>query len=76
MATVTGTEFESPAPFVAEHVSVTPAVSEVRFVVVQPLEEATPDSGSVAAHATEIALVYQPLLPSVPVMVGVIDGAV
>ena len=49
---VTGTDADSPAPFVAEHVKVTPAVSADRVVVVQPEDEVIPDSGSVTLQAT------------------------
>ena len=49
---VTGTELESPAPFVALQVKVTPAVSAVRLVVMHPEEDAIPDSGSETFQAT------------------------
>ena len=65
---VTGTELESPAPLVAEHVKVMPAVSAVRFVMVHPEEDVTPDSGSVTLQFTVTLLLYQPLLPKVPVI--------
>ena len=38
--------------------------------------EVTVDSGSVTVHATVTLLLYQPLLPSVPVTFGVITGGV
>src|SRR6185312_6017425 len=73
---VIGTEVDSPTPFVAEHVRVTPAVSPVRLVGAHPVEDAIPDSGSDTLQFTVTALRYQPLLPSVPVICGVISGAV
>jgi hypothetical protein len=39
---VTETEFERPAPFVAEHVSVMPAVSVVTVLVPHPDDDAIP----------------------------------
>jgi hypothetical protein len=41
--TVTDAELVSPAPFVAEHVKVVPAVSVVRVAAPHPVEEAIPD---------------------------------
>ena len=73
---VTGTEFDRPAPFVAEQVSVTPVVSAVSVVPEQPFEDATPDSGSAADQTTETLLRYQPFGPIVPDIVGVITGGV
>src|SRR5258706_8276680 len=73
---VTETELGKLQPFVAEQVRVVPAVSDVRFVVPQPVEEAMPDCGSVTLHATVTAPLYQPLTPSVPVTIGVITGGV
>jgi hypothetical protein len=40
------------------------------MVVSQPFLELIPDSESVVLQLTVTLLVYQPLLPSVPVMVG------
>ena len=73
---VTETEFERPALFVAEQMRAAPTVSEVRFVAAQPVEETTPLSGSSTDQLTLTSLVYQPLLPSVPVKVAVITGGV
>src|SRR5260370_6733319 len=70
----TGTELESPAPFFAEQVRVTPAVSVVSVVAVHPVEEAMPDSGSVTHPLTLPALLYQPLVPLLPVISGTITG--
>ena len=71
---VTGAELVSPAPFVAEQVSVTPAVSAVSVVVeLQPEDDAIPDSESLTFQVTVTLLSYQPLLPSVPEMCGMID---
>ena len=72
---VTGTELDSPAPFVAEHVSVEfPSV--VRIVRPQPLEVAIPVSGSEVFQVTVTAPVYQPLVPVGPETVGTITGGV
>ena len=67
---------DNPAPFVAEQVKVTPAVSAVRVVGVQPVEDATPDSGSVTLQLAVTLLRYQPLLPRVPMIWGTITGGV
>ena len=69
-------EADNPAPFVAEHCSVTPAVSAVRLVVAQPEDDAIPDSGSLTIQLTVTLLVYQPLLPKVPVISGAMIGGV
>jgi len=61
---------------VAEQVTVVPAVSAVSVVGLQPVEEAIPDSGSTTVQVTVTALLYQPLLPAVPVMVWVMTGGV
>src|SRR5215467_10086057 len=74
--TVTEVDVDRPAPFVAEQVSVTPVVSAVSVVDVQPDEDAIPDSGSVTFQVTPTLLLYQPLLPNVPVICGVIMGGV
>ena len=73
---VTEAEFESPMLFVAEQVSVVPAVFEVRFDAVQPVEERIPDSESVADQLTDTSLVYQPFNPTVPLTLAVMTGAV
>jgi len=73
---VTELEVDTPEPFFAEHVSVTEAVSLARVVVVQAVEEAMPDSGSVTLQVTVTLLRYHPLLPSVPVIWGMMTGGV
>lgn len=73
---VTFLELIRPAPFVAEQVSVRPEVSVVMGVEPHPVEDAIPDSGSVALQVTVTLLTYQPLSPSVPVTVGEITGGV
>jgi hypothetical protein len=73
---VTKFEAERPAPFVAEQVTFVPAVSLLIVVEPQPLEDAMPESGSATVHVTLTSDTYQPLRPSVPVTVGVIDGDV
>jgi hypothetical protein len=74
--TVTEVDVDRPTPFVAEHVNVIPAVSAVSVVDVQPDEEAIPDSGSVTFQLTLTLLLYQPLLPNVPAICGLIIGGV
>src|SRR2546425_9054014 len=49
---VTGTELESPTPFVAEQDRVTPAVSAFSVVGPQPEDDAMPDSGSLTLQVT------------------------
>src|SRR5689334_19090814 len=73
---VMGTEVDKPTPLVAEQLSVTPAVSSVRLVGAHPADDAIPDSGSETLQFTVTALRYQPLLPGVPVICGVISGGV
>src|SRR4051812_9202956 len=72
----TGTDRVVPTPFVAVHVSVTPFVSVVKFVVVQPLLLAIPDSGSLTIQLTVTLLMNHSLLPSVPVIIGATTGGV
>ena len=74
---ITGTELVPPA-LVAVQVKVVPAVSAVTlwgragvYVV-----EVMGDSSSVTVHVTSTSLVYHPLLPRVPVILGVITGGV
>ena len=74
--TVTDTEADNPAPFVAEQVEVVPDVSAVRVVGPQPDDDAIPDSGSLTLQLTVTLLRYQPLLPRVPVICGTIMGGV
>ncbi len=73
---VIGTERDSPAAFVTEHATVTPAVSAVKVVPVQPTEDVMPDSRSLMSQLTFTSLVYQPLLPNVPVTCGTTFGGV
>lgn len=73
---VTEAEFEPPTLFVAEQVSVVPAVSLVRFDAVQPVEEEIPVSGSPTDQLTVTSLMYQPPSPSVPLIFGVMTGDV
>jgi hypothetical protein len=72
---VRDSELTSPAPFVAEHVTGVPAVSAVSVVGPQVGEE-IPDSASFTLQLTVTALLYQPFIPTVPLIVGVITGAV
>jgi hypothetical protein len=60
--TVTDAELERPSPFVTEQVSVVPCcpVSVVRVVVLQPLDEAIPDSGSETDQVTVTGPLFQP----------------
>src|SRR5438477_319330 len=76
MLTVTGTELDSPSPFLAEQGSVVPSVSEVRFAGLQPVIETMRDSGSVTFQLTATLLVYQPFVPELPVIMGRITGDV
>jgi hypothetical protein len=73
---VTDCELKRPAPLVAEHVRLVPGVSLDRLIGEHEFEEATPDSGSVALQVTVTLLWYQPFVPMVPLMVGVISGGV
>jgi hypothetical protein len=76
--TVTETAFVKPAPLIAEQVSVVPPddVSLLRVVVVQPVEEAIPDSGSETDQLTVTDPLFQPLPLALGVTVGVITGGV
>jgi hypothetical protein len=69
-------ELDNPAPFVAEQVIITPSVSPETVAVEHPVDVAMPDSASVTDQDTVTGLVYQPLLPSVPAMLGVMTGGV
>src|SRR5436190_2690201 len=71
---LTGTEVESPTPFVAEQVRVTPAVSAASAAGPQPEDEAMPDSGSLTLQLTLTELSYQPFRPDVPWMLEVMTG--
>ena len=76
--TVTETEFDKPAPLVAVQVSVVPfcGVSVVKVVVVQPVDEAIPDSGFETDQLTVTGPLFQPLPLALGVIVGVITGGV
>src|SRR4030095_12312177 len=65
-----------PAAFVAEHVRTVPAVSVVRLVVVHPVEDESPNSGSVAVQLTDPGELFQPVTFGEGVTVGTITGAV
>ena len=69
-------DVDVPPAEVAEHGKVTPAVSEVTLWGSHPVRELIADSASVTVNETPTFDVYQPLLPSEPVMVGVITGGV
>lgn len=73
---VTITELERLTLLVTEQVRVVPAVSSVKVEAVQPVEEKMPDSGSSTVQLTVTSLVYQPPDPSMPLMFGVMTGAV
>ncbi len=60
----------------ASQVKVVPAVSVSRVTGSQPVVPVTVDSGSVTVQLTVTSLTYQPLLPGVPLMLGVITGGV
>jgi hypothetical protein len=72
--TVTERCLLSPAPFVAAHVTVVPAVSAVSVVAPQPLDVAISETGSETVQVTETSPVYQPLAPSFPLTDGVTSG--
>jgi hypothetical protein len=65
-----------PPDDVASHVNVVPAVSVVTEEGSQPLVDDTGESGSWTSQLTDASDTYQPLLPSVPLTVGVITGGV
>jgi len=75
---VTETEFDKPAPLVAVQVSVVPSceVSVLKIVVVQPVDEAIPDSGFETDQLTVTGPLFQPLPLALGVIVGVITGGV
>lgn len=72
---VTDCEFVPPA-LVALQMRVRPAVSELMVVDSHPVVEVIVDSGSDTVQLTVTSLTYQPLLPSVPLTLGVITGGV
>src|SRR5690349_16932561 len=57
-------------------VSVTSAVSVVSALKVQAVEDEMPDSGSVTVQFTLTVLRYQPFLPNMPLICGVMRGGV
>src|SRR5690349_5330036 len=65
-----------PPADVTEQLNVTPAVSVVTLPVSQPAVPRMLPGTSLMAQATCTSLVYQPLLPGVPLICGVIPGAV
>jgi hypothetical protein len=73
--TVTDAVLEPP-PLVAAQVNVTPSVSLVTALAPQPCFDVMTDSASVTCQATDTLERYQPLSPSLPVIVGVITGGV
>src|SRR5919106_595741 len=71
------TDFEAvPPALVASQVSVVPAVSALIVVESQPLVEEIADSLSTTVHETVTLLVYQSLLPRVPLTLGEMTGGV
>lgn len=71
------TNFEAVPPLlVAEQVKVTPVVSVVTAVDSQPVWSVMEDSLSATDQLTVTSLVYQLLLPNVPLIVGVMTGGV
>ena len=67
-----------PALSVAEQLNVVPLaeVSDVMFDGPQPVELAMPDVGSVTVQVSATLVVYQPLLPTVPIAFATTEGAV
>ena len=65
-----------PPALVAEQVNVVPVVSAVTAVAPHPVVDDTAESGSSDAHEMWTSLVYQPFVPSVPVIVGTTVGPV
>ena len=65
-----------PPPLVAVQVKVWPVVSDVMEAESQPLVELIPDSVSVTFHDRLTSLLYQSLLPSVPLTIGATMGGV
>ena len=65
-----------PPADVAVHVNVVPAVSVETVLVPHPDEAEIAEFGSVTLQDTLTLDVYQPLLPDVPVTVGVMTGGV
>ena len=73
--TITETEIDRPAPFVALQVIVVPDVSACSTVVPHPVEETMPDSGSETVQLTVTSPLFHPLGLGEGVAVGVITGA-
>jgi hypothetical protein len=67
---------EVPPALVAWHVRVVPVVSVLMVVELQPLVDETVDSGSLTVQLTVTSLMYQPFVPNVPLMLGVMTGGV
>ena len=65
-----------PPALLAVQVKVMPIVSLVMLCVSQPLWLLMADSESLTFQLTVTSLTYQPLLPSVPLILGAITGAV
>jgi hypothetical protein len=65
-----------PPSLSAVQLSGVPAVFDVSVVALQPVVERITDSGSDTDQLTVTFDVYQPALPSVPVMTGVTTGGV
>jgi hypothetical protein len=65
-----------PPSLDAEHVNVTPVVSEVTVVALQPLSDKITDSGSTTVQLSVTCVVYQPFVPRVPKRTGVTCGGV
>ena len=65
-----------PPSLDAEHVNVTPVVSDVIVVASQPLVDRITDSGSTTVQLRVTFVVYQPFVPSVPKMTGLTCGGV
>jgi hypothetical protein len=65
-----------PPLLVAEQVKVVPVVSVVTLLDPQPVWALIADSGSLTVQLMEMLLVYQPLVPSVPVTLAAITGGV
>jgi hypothetical protein len=67
---------EVPPALVAWHVRVVPVVSALMVVELQPLVDETVDSGSLTVQLTVTSLMYQPFVPNVPLVLGVMTGGV
>src|SRR5262245_40410189 len=65
-----------PPALVAVQVKTMPAVSELTDCVSQPDEDSIGDSESVTLQLKRVSLVYQPLLPTVPLTFAVMTGGV